>query len=278
MSIIVVDNQIVHYEVFGRRGPPVLFLHGWLGSWRYWFPTIEAVATSFRTYSFDFWGFGDSRNPSAAAQQNIENYSYQIIRFLDEMGLYKVALVGHSMGGMVALKTAISHPQRVTRVITVGAPFQGHALSWLLKLTNKPGVANLFARWHWLRRTLFHFFMGETRDPSVEEVVADSLKSTAVTMRCSIRSMLQTDLRPELQQLSIPALIIHGGRDDIVDPRQLRLFEQIESARTLLMPTSRHFPFVDQPDFFTQILLSFLQQDVSATMPRLVVRENSKMS
>ena len=66
MSILVVDQQVVHYEVFGH-GRPVLFLHGWLGSWRYWFPTIERVAEHFRTYSFDFCGFGDTIRLSSAA-------------------------------------------------------------------------------------------------------------------------------------------------------------------------------------------------------------------
>ena len=49
MSIIVVDNQVVHYEVLGR-GRPVLFLHGWMGSWRYWFPTMEHVQRYYRAY------------------------------------------------------------------------------------------------------------------------------------------------------------------------------------------------------------------------------------
>src|SRR5258706_11044399 len=81
MSIMVVDRQMVHYEVFGH-GRPVIFLHGWLGSWRYWFPTMERVAENFRTYSFDFWGFGESRRKST--YESIQNYSDQVIRFLDE--------------------------------------------------------------------------------------------------------------------------------------------------------------------------------------------------
>ena len=90
MSILVVDQQVVHYEVFGH-GRPVLFLHGWLGSWRYWFPTIERVAEHFRTYSFDFWGFGDT-NRHASAAESIQSYSDQVIRFMDELGIDRVLL------------------------------------------------------------------------------------------------------------------------------------------------------------------------------------------
>src|SRR5262245_11760984 len=172
MSIVVIDNQVVHYEVFGR-GRPVIFLHGWLGSWRYWFPTMEVVADHFRTYSFDFWGFGDSRRKDS--QISIQNYSDQVIRFLDELGIEKAILVGHSMGGMVALKTAIQYPDRIMSVATVGAPIVGDSLSWLLKLTDRPLFADVFAKLPWLRRYLFRFFLGETSDPAVNEVIDDSV-------------------------------------------------------------------------------------------------------
>lgn len=117
MSIMVVDQQVVHYEVFGY-GRPVLFLHGWMGSWRYWYPTIERVAEHFRTYSFDFWGFGDTRQVKSR-HESIQSYSDQVIRFLDELGIDRVLLVGHSMGGMVALLLAKLHPELLRALVIV---------------------------------------------------------------------------------------------------------------------------------------------------------------
>lgn len=277
MSIIVIDDQMVHYEVFGR-GRPVLFLHGWLGSWRYWFPTIEGVAESFRTYSFDFWGFGDSRHTSMTEPESIQSYSEQVIRFLDELGIDRVAVVGHSMGGMVALKTALDHPDRIGRVITVGAPFQGASLSWLLKLNNYAVVAHTFARWAWLRRTLFHFFLGETRDPAVDEILEDSLKSSANTLHCAIRSMVNTDLAPELTTLRVPSLIIHGQHDDIVDPRQVELFRSLPIAEIVLMPESRHFPFLDETENFNEILIQFLKRTSRSPSPSSMTMQHGALT
>ncbi len=272
MSIIVVDHQMVHYEVFGH-GRPVVFLHGWLGSWRYWFPTMERVAENFRTYSFDFWGFGESRRKST--YESIQNYSDQVIRFLDELGIDRCLLVGHSMGGMVALKTAINHPRRISRVAAVGAPIVGDSLSWLLKLIDRPIMADAFARVPWFRRYMFHRFLGETTDPAVEEILDDSVKSSSTTLRNAVGSMWRTDLRPELSRLSVPTLIVHGGRDEIVQPNQADLFDDIPVAEVVVMPESRHFPFLDEPEVFNDILIRFLKQDVPRTMPRVQVRQRS---
>ena len=59
MSAIILRDEIVHYDVLGR-GRPLLFLHDWVGSWRYWIPTMQAASTSFRAYALDLWGFGDT--------------------------------------------------------------------------------------------------------------------------------------------------------------------------------------------------------------------------
>lgn len=272
MSVMVIDRQVVHYEVFGH-GRPVLFLHGWLGSWRYWYPTIEVVSNHFRTYSLDFWGFGDSRRQQRTPE-SIQNYSDQVIRFLDELGIDKVTLVGHSMGGMVALKTAINYPKRITRVAAVGAPINGDSLSWLLKLTDRPFFAESFATMPWLRTALFRFFLGETSDPAVHEVIADSLKSSGTTLRRAVSSMWRTDLRPELPRLQVPSLIIHGGRDDIVNPNQADLFSKVSMAEVVMMPQSRHFPFLDEAETFNDVLLRFLRQEqLRAAPPRVYLQQ-----
>jgi pimeloyl-ACP methyl ester carboxylesterase len=269
MSIVVIDNQMVHYEVLGR-GRPVIFLHGWLGSWRYWFSTMEVVADQFRTYSFDFWGFGDSQRKQT--QESIQAYSDQVIRFLDALGIDRVMLVGHSMGGMVALKTALSYPDRISRVATVGAPIDGDSLSWLLKLTDRPFFADAFARMPWLRRQLFHFFLGAISDPAIGEMIDDSVKSSANTLRYAVSSMWRTDLRPELPRLRVPALIVHGGRDDIVNPDQADLFDQSTLAEVVMMPRSRHFPFLDEPELFNDVLMRFLKAGLAPPPPSLPAR------
>ena len=65
----------------------------------------------------------------------------------------------------------------------------GDSLSWLLKLTDRPLLADAFARMPWFRRYMFRMFLGETNDPAVHEILDDSVKSSSTTLRRAVGSM-----------------------------------------------------------------------------------------
>lgn len=268
MSVVYIDQQAIHYEVFGK-GRPVLFLHGWLGSWRYWLPSMEVASSYFRTYAFDLIGFGDTQQRHIVP--SIGAYADQVIRFLDALGIQKVTLVGHSMGGMVSLKTAIEHPDRIERVVTVGAPIVGSSLALLLKFTSFQPIARAMDATPWVTKRLFGYFLKEANAQDMLEILEDSVKPTANSVRASVRSMMRTDLRPELPRLRVPALVIHGTRDDIVMPNQIKVIQQAMTLSPYLhqlsIPGSRHFPWADQPDVFHPPLIEFLRAPLAELSP-----------
>ncbi|MEP7284204.1 MAG: alpha/beta hydrolase [Chloroflexota bacterium] len=119
MSAITIENDLVHYEVLGR-GRPVIFVHGWLGSWRYWVPTMQQLSVKYRTYALDLWGFGDSGKDK-------DHYGFkdqvQLLHdFMDKLGIAKAALVGHSLGAAVCLRFASQYPDRAPRVALISPP------------------------------------------------------------------------------------------------------------------------------------------------------------
>ncbi len=119
MSAITIENDLVHYEVLGR-GRPVIFVHGWLGSWRYWVPTMQQLSMKYRTYALDLWGFGDS-----GKQVNRYGFKDQVkllYDFMDKLGIAKAALVGHSLGAAICLRFASQYPDRVPRAMLVSTP------------------------------------------------------------------------------------------------------------------------------------------------------------
>ncbi|HEY0601377.1 MAG TPA: alpha/beta fold hydrolase [Herpetosiphonaceae bacterium] len=276
MSVVYIDKQAVHYEVFGK-GRPVLFLHGWLGSWRYWLPSMEVASTHFRTYAFDLIGFGDTHQRNI--EPSISAYAEQVIRFLDELGIEQVALVGHSMGGMVALKIAIEHPDRIERVVTVGAPIVGSSLALLLKLTAFHPIARGMDALPSLTKWLFRYFLAEADEQAMLEILEDSVKPTADSIRASVRSMMRTDLRPDLPRLSVPSLVLHGTHDDIVMPTQIEVIRRALRTspylRQFSIDGSRHFPWVDQPDLFHEQLITFLRTPREQLLPPIAQPESA---
>src|SRR3990172_10190135 len=120
MSAIVVYDDVVHYEVLGR-GPGILFIHGWIGSWRYWIPAMQALSVRYRTYAIDLWGFGDTgKRP---AYYSLDAQVELIARFMDQLGVAKLALVGHGLGGAVAIRFATKYPDWVVKLMTIDTPF-----------------------------------------------------------------------------------------------------------------------------------------------------------
>lgn len=119
MSAITIEHDLIHYEVLGR-GRPVILVHGWLGSWRYWVPAMQHLSMKYRVYALDLWGFGDSgrnaaRYPFAMQVQLLEE-------FMARLGIAKAALVGHDLGAAVIARFAALHPDRVPRLLVVGPP------------------------------------------------------------------------------------------------------------------------------------------------------------
>ena len=82
MSAILLDGGIVHYEVIGR-GRPIIFLHGWIGSWRYWVPAMQTASTGFRAYGLDMWGFGDTARDSV--RYGLDKQVALLDQFLQEL-------------------------------------------------------------------------------------------------------------------------------------------------------------------------------------------------
>ena len=119
MSAILLDGQIVHYEVLGR-GRPIIFLHGWVGSWRYWITSMQVASTSYRAYGLDMWGFGESaRDPML---YTIDQQTDLLSSFLDDLGIGKVAIVGHGLGALVGFNFCARWPKSVDRMMAVNFP------------------------------------------------------------------------------------------------------------------------------------------------------------
>lgn len=123
MSAITIGGDLVHYEDLGR-GKPIILLHSWLGSWRYWIPTMQQLSVSkYRTYAVDLWGFGDSGKNKLA--YHLEGQVELLHGFMEKMGIPKAVLVGHGLGAAVVSRYAassIDRAQKVHRMVLIAPP------------------------------------------------------------------------------------------------------------------------------------------------------------
>lgn len=119
MSALTVDGELVHYEKLGR-GRPVILIHGWIGSWRYWIPLMKVLSLKYSVYALDLFGFGDSSKNTA--HYDLEHQVRLLTEFTQKMGIPKAAFVGHGLGAMVVIHFARKHPDKVARMLITSAP------------------------------------------------------------------------------------------------------------------------------------------------------------
>ena len=263
MSSITTDKGILHFEVFGK-GKPVIFLHGWLGSWGLWQNTMKFVGKSYRTYALDFWGFGESDD--RLNSYNVMDFVNLVGQFMDQLGIEKAPLIGHSMGGTVSLMSAIKDPDRIEKIIVVGSPIKGSSLSLPLRLAGRRLIAEkLFKNFELFRKTLRRISPLICNDPLFPEIMDRDLSKTNLeSFLNSIRSLNQVDLRPQLIRINKPVLGLYGNRDNIVSPFQYKvLMKGVPHAQIERFPNSGHFIMLDEPRLFMQLVNEFLNQELN---------------
>ncbi|MFM8369899.1 MAG: alpha/beta fold hydrolase [Chloroflexota bacterium] len=262
MSSITTDQGIVHYEVFGR-GKPVILLHGYQGSWGLWQETMAYLGAFYRTYALDFWGFGESGTKRSTYA--VKDFVSLVYQFMEQLGIVRAPLVGHSMGGTVSLMTAMQHPDRVQKVVVIGSPISGSSLYFFPRVFGYRTVGWLTYHNLWIYKGFYRILSpfyskdknwAKMMDRDVSQVSLEAFFS-------SIGSLRRTDLRPSLHSLQAPVLGMYGDKDIVVNPNQWKpLLDGAPKARIERFHTAGHFIMLDEPITFNQKLKNFLDEDL----------------
>ena len=255
MSALVLQGGVVHYEYFGR-GRPLIFIHGWLGSWRYWVPVMDALSEEFKVYAFDLWGFGDS--DKSREHYDVQSYVDLLNAFIEELGIAgPLPLVGHALGATVAVSYATTYPQAVDRIMAVSLPVGSHSINQRIL----SGGGSILDR-----------VLGRSPTAGYDAVESEIGQTAPNVISQSVESILQLDFHGILSRLSMPLLAVYGEQDSVVTPTDVSRFVGMnKSMRTIVIPQCKHFPMLDRSSQFNRLLLDFLRS--SADLNKLELKD-----
>lgn len=237
-GVVDLGEARIAYRRVGE-GPPVVLIHGLCGSTRWWAKTSPALARSFEILMVDLIGFGESRRQRPFL---LHAAAGQLLRWFDHLGVERASLVGHSMGGIIAADLAADHPERVERLVLADAPVIpfGHG-----RLRHAVGLLRS------VRATPIRFY---------PVLTADAMRAGPITLWSAANQLLTADLRPKLDRIQTPTLLVWGERDMLVPPVYgQQLATQMPHAEFVTIPGGGHNPMWDRPAAFNQALLAFLQ-------------------
>lgn len=251
MSIIFVRQAAVHYESIGR-GRPVVFLHGWIGSWRYWVPAMQLASVSHSSYALDLLGFGDTAHDPSG--YSLGRQADMVQGFLDEMGIDRIALVGHGLGALAGLILAAREPVRVDRILGVAMPLDPQTVDPILQSAAPAELLTLLggsvARAEELNST------PAAVDPRAVRVPLDADQISAALAA--------------VRDAAIPCLLIYGANDPLLRPPPAEAVESMgANVHQIVLEESGHFPMLDAADTYHRLLIDFLALDRGAS-PRAI--------
>ncbi len=261
------------------EGEPVLLLHGGNGMAAQWEPLLSRLSSGFHIYAPDRPGCGLTDMFSYREVPLREHAVKFVLATMDALGLQTANLVGNSMGGYFALVFALSHPERVKRLITVGEPAGSSAtiapanrllamrgLNGMMYATiMKPGRS---ATYEGFRRILvahperlssayLDCCTAASEIPGAIESWLTLLEDCHITRG---RSTLTYRLRPELPRLSMPTLLIWGDKDSFGPPTLAKEMAQaIPNGRAEVVPDAGHLAWLDQPETVAGLISNFLR-------------------
>ncbi len=251
--------SLFHRDLGGTDQPPLVILHGLMGSSRNWQTVGRDLATTRQVLA------PDARNHGASPHDDAMDYTVMmgdVLTWLDALGLKRVALMGHSMGGKTAMLLACRHPERVERLIVVDiAPKDYH---WVGHREEFAAMNELDLRSLASRAEAEQRFETRVQDWAMRKFLATALERTGLEgWRWIVNLPVLTAALPVLERNALgeadhfdgPALFITGGKSTYVAPADhATILAHFPSARVETLPDSAHNPHMDAREGFVSVV------------------------
>jgi len=289
---ITLHGHEVTYRTAGDAEPVVVLVHGITGSSATWVDVMPALAEHYTVVAPDLLGHGQSAKPMG--DYSLGAHASGVRDLLGALGHERATVVGHSLGGGVAMQMAYQFPERCERLVLVSSGGLGRDVHLLLRAATLPGsefvlplitaariaslgdaVGGLLAR------------IGLRAGPDLEEMWRGFSSLSDVDSRAAFVHTLRTIVDPAGQRVSaldrlylaeaMPMLLIWGARDPIIPVAHGEAAtEAAPGSRLVVFDGVRHFPHRERPGRFLEEVIGFIEStdpaDVSEDRWRALLR------
>ncbi|MDH5238361.1 MAG: alpha/beta fold hydrolase [Acidimicrobiia bacterium] len=265
-----VSYRLAHAD---RSRPTILLIHGMAGSSRTWRDVMPALARDYTVLAPDLIGHGESAKPMG--DYSLGAYASGLRDLLAVLELGPVTVIGQSLGGGVAMQLAYQHPELVDRLVLVGSGGLGREVSWLLRVLTLPGA-------EYLMPVLFPPLFRDRGDaisrslhrrglhaPRLAEMWRAYASLTQAENRAAFVRTLRAVLDPGGQSVNatdrlylaaaMPTMIVWGDDDPIIPiEHAYNAHATIAHSRLEIFEGAGHFPHVEQPERFVEVVRDFM--------------------
>jgi pimeloyl-ACP methyl ester carboxylesterase len=285
---VVLHGHRVSYRRAGE-GPVLVLVHGIAGSSEQWEPAMRILAERFTVLAPDLLGHGRSAKPRG--DYSLGAYASGVRDLLLALGHRAATVVGHSLGGGVAMQFAYQFPERCERLALVSSGGLGSEVHFLLRAATLPGseyVLPLIA--HPRLRAAGEAVAGALRrvglkaGPDLTELARGYGSLSDAEARMAFIHSLRAVIDPGGQRVSatdrlylaedMPTLIVWGRRDPIIPATHAGVAHRgMPGSRLVLLDDSGHFPQLDDPVGFADVLRDFMESTEPARLDADALRE-----
>jgi pimeloyl-ACP methyl ester carboxylesterase len=247
-------------------GPAIVMIHGFGAAIDWWDEIAPALATDHRVIRIDLIGHGGTAAPGSG--YTIPHQAELVAAVLDRLGVDRVTVIGHSMGGEVATALAERNPARIAAMILIDSPpTAGTTFTIMTDAAMMPVLGELLSHFESddaIRRGLAQGFAPGF--PVAEKFVADFKQLTYTAFRSAHEdSMAYRTAKPTNERLAAlvpvpPLLALTGTEDAIVPPEHEKYFAQVPGAKIVMIEGSGHSPMVEKPARTLELIRDFLRQ------------------
>jgi pimeloyl-ACP methyl ester carboxylesterase len=266
-TVAVDDGSTLAYRDLGS-GPPVLLLHGWPTSSYLWRNVMPAIAERNRVLALDLPGFGGS-DQRPDARYDFDRFEEAIDRFLSALGIERIAIAGHDLGGPIALHWMLSRPGRVSRLALVNTliypEFSDAVVDFVTELltpatgehrVSDAGLAEVMRVGVAIPEVITDEVMAAVLAPFDTTEARQALRRAAIGLPPSGFAEIAAGLRT----IDVPFRGVYGEDDRIlpdIAETMARLATDVPQAEITAIPNCGHFLQEDAPDLVADLLASF---------------------